>query len=228
MAGRGLDHHRVVDEAADVREARVRPGRAEVGVGEEPGQLRGVQPDGGDPVAAGPVGAAGTVRVGGPLRVQRGGAGGRRARHYQGLAGGRRGRGVASRRRRGQQAERDAQPGGQPDGQAADLEAGARATAGRPQADRPYAAGRRTANHIRASRRRGAACFPPVPVRDAGAVGGLMPFARAPAGWKRPRATGRRPGPAGRAAAARRGSAPRPRSRSGTRWRPGTRSAPGG
>ena len=66
VAGRGLDHHRVVHEAADAREARGRPGRAEIGVGEEPGELRGVQPDGRDPVAAGPVGAAGAVRVGRP------------------------------------------------------------------------------------------------------------------------------------------------------------------
>ena len=71
--GAGLHHHRVVREPADVREAGGGPGRADEGVGEEPGELRGVQPDSRDPVAAGPVGAAGSIRVGGPLGVQCGG-----------------------------------------------------------------------------------------------------------------------------------------------------------
>src|SRR5262249_49650880 len=81
--GPGLHHHRVVREPADLRETDGGPGRADEGVGEEPGELGGVQPDGGDPVAAGPGGTARLIRTAGPLGVQRGGS----RRHPGGPAG---------------------------------------------------------------------------------------------------------------------------------------------
>src|SRR6266498_2781512 len=139
---------------------------------------------------AGPVGTAGVIRVGGPLGVQRGGVRFRRwarcAVDLDGRVGAvhdRTGRLAAGR---DQPAKRDAEPGKNPDDQAADLEPAPAPASGRGMPRPGSGAGR--------LRHRG-----------------VIPFGRVPAGWTRRQATGRTPGRAGPAAAARRGIALRSR-----------------
>ena len=190
--GTGLDDHRVVQEPGQVRETGVGSGRAEIGVGEEPGELRGVQPDGGDPVTAGPVGAAGVVGVVGPLASSAAGSGSADTPGAPAAGTTTGGWVLYTTGRGGWPRVEIIQPSAMP------------TPATIPMTRPPTSSPRLRRRTARGLFRLGS---------GAGRLRhrGVIPFGRAPAGWTRQQATGRRPGRAGRAAAAHRGIALRSR-----------------